>query len=90
MKFTSKLQMWLHILTVLSGLGLSIAPLLPEKQKIYILAVTGAIQGFMAKLGTTRNTDGSPQELPFIAKTTADYQTEAKAEIKATKDKLGT
>jgi hypothetical protein len=68
MKFTSKVQMWLHVLTILTGLALSIAPLLPEEQKVYVLAVTGAIQAFLAKLGTTRNTDGTPQETAFVAK----------------------
>jgi hypothetical protein len=85
MKFTSNLQMFLHILTIAAGLGVSISPLLPDRQKIYVLAVTGAIQAFLGKLGTTRNTDGTPQELAFVAPTTADYKAEARADAAATK-----
>lgn len=67
MKFTSKLQMWLHVLTILAGLGVSLAPILPDDQKVYVLAVTGAIQAFLAKLGTVRNPDGTPAAEAYVA-----------------------
>ncbi len=67
MKFTSKLQMWLHVLTILAGLGVSISPLLPEEYRAYVIAVTGAIQAFLAKMGASRNPDGTPATDAYIA-----------------------
>jgi hypothetical protein len=58
--------MWLHILTILAGLGVSISPLLPENQRVYVIAVTGAIQAFLAKLGATRNPDGTPATEAYL------------------------
>jgi len=65
MKFTSRVQLVLHLLTILAGLGVAVSDLLPEEQRIYVLAVTGAIQAFLAKIGTLYNPDGTPAELPW-------------------------
>lgn len=65
MKFTSNLQLALHVLTILAGLGVSVSDLLPDKHRIYVLAATGAIQAFLAKMGSLYNPDGTPAELPW-------------------------
>jgi hypothetical protein len=60
MKFTSRLQMFLHLVAILSAAMVTISDLLPPDQKAIVVIITGAVQAALGKVGTLYNPDGTP------------------------------